>query len=188
MKTSVLLPVVWLLALAYAAQDEMVWNARGEALRLTDAWKQSRVALLSLAECKSRRAILAQVDARLVDTGVKAFCRATGGETPSAQFIDSGGVVRRAFQGRAANETFEAFVEDIRAWFDGKAVYEGACARCHGADGNDTSYSGIKRLGGIGKRHSEAEIVHLAEMTGNNDLHALSEKDRRALGVYVSGL
>lgn len=40
----------------------------------------------------------------------------------------------------------------------GEKLYNVACARCHGVDGADTSYPGIRRLDGIGKRLTNAEI------------------------------
>ena len=68
-------------------------------------------------------------------------------------------------------------------------MYDGACARCHGADGGDTQgYPNIKSLKGIGNRHNEKEIIQLTASTGIVDIDAWSEEARQALAKYVKGL
>jgi cytochrome c553 len=82
----------------------------------------------------------------------------------------------------------DTFAGDLKAWHEGKAIYDAQCARCHGADGADTSYPGTKPLAGIGRRMSEAEILESTLRTGVVDLSALDEQQRRAISIYVAGL
>lgn len=77
-------------------------------------------------------------------------------------------------------------IEFTKTWDGGRRVYMGLCARCHGEDGNDTGYPGIKKLGGIGNRHNTETI--LESSVGFVDLTHLSRKDRDALATFVAGL
>lgn len=106
------------------------------------------------------------------------------GAQPAAAFVDSDGIVRRTMRGPDTRR----FLDDTAAWFDGKVIYEAECRRCHGVDGLDDSYSGIKTIAGIARRIPENRILEFAERTGNTDLHALDERRRRALAIYVAGL
>ena len=106
----------------------------------------------------------------------------------AAVLIDDGGFVRRIVRAGSRSEFEGAVQADVKAWIHGKAIYESQCARCHGADGLDTSYQGSKSLGGLGRRTSEAGILELTERTGVVDLSGLTAEQRRALAVYVAGL
>jgi len=104
-------------------------------------------------------------------------------------FVDKEGVVRaidRRVNPLTHGKDLAALVKE---WLRGKQLYEGACARCHGADGGDTqTYPNIKSLRGIGNRHNESEIVQLTSSTGIVDIVAWSEEARQALARYVKGL
>lgn len=64
--------------------------------------------------------------------------------------ISAGSVAHRAAWADPAAE--------LRA--DGKAIYQSACARCHGADGADvTSYPNVKSLVDVTQRMSAKEVV-----------------------------
>ena len=104
-------------------------------------------------------------------------------------FVDKDGVVRAI--DRHANPLTHGkdLVQLVKEWLRGKQLYDGACARCHGADGGDTQgYPNIKSLKGIGNRHNEKEIVQLTASTGIVDIDAWSEEARQALAKYVKGL
>jgi mono/diheme cytochrome c family protein len=126
---------------------------------------------------------------RIADPGgqtAKAFGIAPGQRT--AVLMDGGSFVRRVIRADS-KEAFEAAVRaDAKAWIHGKTIYDSQCARCHGADGLDTSYQGSKSLGGLGLRADEAGILDLTEKTGAVDLSGFTPEQRRALAVYVSGL
>lgn len=79
-------------------------------------------------------------------------------------------------------------IAEVRTWDLGRGFYDGKCARCHGADGSDTFYTGIKALSGIGNRAGEEKILEMTEMAGFVDLHYLNSQQKRALAVFVSGL
>jgi mono/diheme cytochrome c family protein len=99
-----------------------------------------------------------------------------------AFLIDDNGIVRRVVRPP------DRLVQQVAAWTDGKAVYDAQCARCHGADGRDESYPGVKSLAGIGNRISEGEILHRTALTGAVDMSGWTESQRRALAAYVAGL
>ena len=127
------------------------------------------------------------------DRAVTKLYGAFDSETHTAQratfFIDEQGVLRAAE--RPANPATRGrdLAGLVEQWLSGKALYEGACARCHGPDGGDTeSYAGIKSLRGIGGLHDEKEILELTAMTGIVNIQAWSEPDRQALAKYVKGL
>jgi cytochrome c553 len=106
---------------------------------------------------------------------------------PFGVLVDENGIVRCVIRART-DLLNEALVRDVQAWDDGRLIYDGQCARCHGSDGKNISYPNIKSLAGIGNHFDEAEIFRRTELTGVVDLSPLSAKDRRALSVYVAGL
>ena len=99
-------------------------------------------------------------------------------------FLVEKGLLRRIIRTDRLNQ----MLAEAGSWQGGRQIYDAQCARCHGLDGMDTNYPSIKTLGGIGNRASDAKIIEMTELTGAVDLHALSEKDRRALAAYVAGL
>jgi cytochrome c553 len=111
------------------------------------------------------------------DSGETAKAIAPGG------VLIEEGIVRRIVPGMP-----DKVGDEVLAWSKGQGIYQGLCSRCHGRDGADTSYSGIKPLAGIGRRLSEAEISRRIGRTGTVDLSHLSDDDRRALAMYVAGL
>ena len=103
-------------------------------------------------------------------------------------WIDREGVIRRVWRNVSPTTMGADLVTFARAWNKGQAVYQAQCARCHGDDGNDTSYAHIKTLGGIGNRLSEDQILAATRATGIVDLSQFSADDIRALMTYVAGL
>jgi cytochrome c553 len=125
---------------------------------------------------------------RLVrDQSVKEAYGVTS-EERVAVLVDEHGVLRRVVRRNEDAGQFAAtLVKDMRAWDDGKAIYEGQCARCHGEDGNGRNYPNIKTLGGIGNRLTEAEIAERTGQVGTVDLTVLGERVK-SLAAYVAGL
>ncbi len=109
-------------------------------------------------------------------------------ESRTTLLLDRDCIVRRITRAGAADEHAERVIREVKAWQDGRAIYEAQCARCHGSDGKDTGYLFIKSLGGIGNRHSEKEIWRLTVATDAVDLSRLTAKERTALSIYVAGL
>jgi mono/diheme cytochrome c family protein len=167
--------------------DERIIGPHGEMKHLSDFWQAGPLLLVPLASCQAQ---LPKVeDPRISVLGIAgqrcnrpAVFFAPEGAPASALLLDTRGSLRRVF--RAA----DSIPADVRAWFDGMAVYRAQCARCHGDDGADTGYPGIRVLSGIGNRHSEGEILEMTQRAGFVDLHALDDKARRALADYVAGL
>jgi cytochrome c553 len=103
--------------------------------------------------------------------------------------LDQGGVIRAIERDVKPATHGQDLLKLMKAWLQGKQLYQGACARCHGADGADTrSHANIKSRKGIGNRHTEAEIIQLTANTGVVNLAAWSEEARQALAKYVKGL
>jgi cytochrome c553 len=98
--------------------------------------------------------------------------------------VDRSGKVRRVARGAGA----DGLESEWKRWRDGRASYEANCARCHGEDGRDESYPGAKSLGGIGTRHTVAEILEKTDRSGFVDLNYLRTEGKKALAIYVAGL
>jgi hypothetical protein len=103
-------------------------------------------------------------------------------------FVDFDGVVRRVIRGGDRAQHRARVVEDFALWRHGAQIYASQCARCHGPDGNQASYPGVKPLAGLGLRKTEAEIRTAFERTGAVDLSSLTDRDRRAVILFTSGL
>jgi cytochrome c553 len=174
----------------------------GEKAPLDPAKKfQGPAALLFVSECDSVPKLpeitVAVVGDLACEKEVRRLADPKGqlaksfGITPgqrAAVLIDGNGFVRRMIR-RGSDGAFATAVQaDVKAWIHGQAIYDSQCARCHGADGLDTTYQGSKSLGGLGRRTNEAGILELTERTGVVDLSGLTAEQRRALAVYVAGL
>lgn len=107
---------------------------------------------------------------------------------PIVFLIDRQGSVRHIERSLGLSTAGSELANKINVWRSGMSLYEGLCARCHGSDGKDDSYPFIKTLAGIGNRMTENQILQATENTGVVDLTRLTEEQRRALAVYVSGL
>ena len=55
-------------------------------------------------------------------------------------------------------------------WESGRQIFSGACGHCHGDDGADTSYVGIKTLAGISQRLSGEAILDGGRQFGAVDM------------------
>lgn len=103
--------------------------------------------------------------------------------------VDKEGVVRAIDREVKPMTHGQDLVKQVKEWLNGKGLYQGSCARCHGADGGNTQgYPNIKSLKGIGNRHSESEIIQLTESTGVVNIAAWSEAERQALARFMKGL
>ena len=101
---------------------------------------------------------------------------------------DEQGIVRRIVRASGVSQFASTLAGDIKAWEEGKGIYEATCARCHGSDGANTGYAEIKTLNGIGNRMDEAEIIRRTSLTSNVDLSSFNDARFRALAIYVAGL
>ena len=103
-------------------------------------------------------------------------------------WIDREGVIRRVWQQVSPSAMGENLRDFAKKWRKGRGVYLAHCARCHGADGNETGYTNIKTLGGIGNRLNEEEILRATQATGLVDFSQLTSEEVEALIAYVAGL
>lgn len=171
------------IAMVYLPNIADAAACRAEMTKLADMQKAARevgvtvTAVVPLEEAKWRTACTgAPSDVRIVfNPGASAMQQLTA-------FVEAGRV-RRILKSDPA-----ATVADVKAWEDGKAIYDAQCARCHGPDGSDMNYPEIKPLTGIGNRIDGAEIIRRTFLTGAVDLSSLSAARLRALGIYVAGL
>jgi mycoredoxin-dependent peroxiredoxin len=111
-----------------------------------------------------------------------------GSAEPVTFLIDKDSIIRRIERNGKPATHGQELVEVVKKWQRGKGVYGGYCARCHGEDGNETSYPNIKQLGGIGNRLTERQILEATAATGVVNLQALTQEELEALAIYVAGL
>lgn len=106
--------------------------------------------------------------------------------------IDSSGVVRRILAGQVLTGSHLAVF--VKVWQEGKGVFEGSCARCHGADGALDICEDVKPLVGIGNRFTAAEIrakLRIGELNDREVLvrgQFLKRHEVDAVIAYISGL
>jgi cytochrome c553 len=116
----------------------------------------------------------------------------SGGAQGSTILIDSAGTVRRMLEGQVL--TGAQLAEFVSVWQLGRSVFATSCARCHGVDGDIESCMDVKRLAGIGRRLTAAQIrerlriavLNPDQLMIRGQFFKRAEVD--AVIVYVSGL
>ena len=73
-------------------------------------------------------------------------------------------------------------------WEGGRQSFITQCGHCHGSDGADTSYAGIKTLERISKRMSDQRILEGGQEFGAVDMTSWSKSAKDALLLYIRGL
>jgi cytochrome c553 len=140
---------------------------------------------------ESTKAELAKLETTLVVLRAESWLDPqfrTPGGLPQAYLIDKDGILRWIERGNASNLS-ERLVRLVRQRDRGKWSYDSQCARCHGADGNDTGYApNIKKLGGIGNRLTPVQIMEATASTGVVSFSGWTQDDLDALALYVAGL
>jgi hypothetical protein len=105
--------------------------------------------------------------------------------------VDEDGVVRGV---DALPQRAEGIVEFVNEWELGKKSFEWGCKNCHGQNGRETYYYGVKSLGGIGNRLSRDKIQSTLNATmiapGRYSIRCFhfSARELKALVTYVAGL
>ncbi|MFB3827356.1 MAG: cytochrome c [Bryobacteraceae bacterium] len=110
--------------------------------------------------------------------------------------IDRSRVLRRVsnLPADALESTGPHLADLFESFQSGKLAYESACARCHGTDGKNRDYAGIKSLGGVGNRLTLQQIterfraVPLGDGTFSVRTCILTRKGVESLAHYVAGL
>ncbi len=88
----------------------------------------------------------------------------------------------------AGANAIRALVDTAANWESGRQIFSGACGHCHGDDGADTSYVGIKTLAGISQRLSGEAILDGGRQFGAVDMTTWSSETKAALLLYIGGL
>jgi len=105
--------------------------------------------------------------------------------------VDEQGVVRAVEQ---APREAAGLAEFYQEWELGKKAFEWGCTTCHGKDGRETYYYGVKSLGGIGNRMSREQLLRTLNATmiapGRYSIRCFhfTEAELKALVKYVAGL
>lgn len=105
--------------------------------------------------------------------------------------VDEGGVVRAV---QPAPGQASGLVEFLAEWELGRKAFEWGCATCHGSDGRETYYYGVRSLGGIGNRMSREQLQRTLNATmiapGRYSIRCFhfTEAELKALVTYVAGL
>jgi cytochrome c553 len=94
-------------------------------------------------------------------------------------------VVRSLSRGRAGIEQATTIATD---WEGGRQSFITNCGHCHGNDGADLSYAGIKTLAGISRRMTGEQILEGGQQAGAVDMTAWSQSAKDALLLYIAGL
>ena len=108
----------------------------------------------------------------------------------AAKLLDgnAGAVVDSRRTVRAVAKDAAGLAPLATAWMQGREIYTAQCLRCHGADGTDEHYTGIKPLRAIGKRFPGPEILERTIRSGNVDMTPIPPEAREALLVFVASL
>jgi cytochrome c553 len=119
----------------------------------------------------------------------RLFGEHSGGETSWLMVIaDPFKTVRHLAAVPASANAIAALVDTADNWEGGRQIFSGACGHCHGDDGADTSYVGIKTLAGISQRLSREAILDGGRQFGAVDMTGWSSETKAALLLYIEGL
>lgn len=105
--------------------------------------------------------------------------------------VDEAGIVRAI---RPAPVRGFGLVEFFEEWELGRKAFAWGCTTCHGQDGRETYYYGVKSLGGIGNRMTPEQIRRTLNATmiapGRYSIRCFhfTEAEIQALVTYVAGL
>ena len=175
--------------LGSTAPELSLFTPDGRMWRLADALKEKPAVLLHASGCDETVVVPDSIRLLAIRPSNCGAYRDPSGAArrylgqAKAVLLDRAGVVRLV-----AADDLKAFGRQVADWGRGSEIYAAQCQRCHGADGKDTHYPGIKALAGIGKRINHAEIIERTIRSGSVDMTPLDAEARRALAVYVAGL
>ena len=175
--------------LGSTAPEMSLFTPDGRMWRLADALREKPAVLLHAGGCAETVPVPDAVRLLAIKPSACGAYRDPSGAVrrylgeARAVLLDRDGVVRLVATG-----DLKKFGREVSDWARGGEIYAAQCQRCHGTDGKDTNFAGIKTLNGIGKRISRAEIIERTIRSGSVDLTPLDDDARRALAAYVAGL
>ena len=102
--------------------------------------------------------------------------------------VDAAGIIR-------LHARFDPFLSAMRAaaamliaWEQGRQAFSVHCGHCHGDDGADKEYAGIKPLPGVATRMPDNKILEGGEQSGSVALSTWSPRERESLLLFIRGL
>lgn len=102
--------------------------------------------------------------------------------------IDTGAVLRKAVPFAPTAQSLSGAAETVIRWVQGKQAFVTHCGHCHGDDGADTSYVGVKTLAGISGRMSDEKILEGGQLFGDVDITSWPSESKQILLLFISTL
>jgi cytochrome c553 len=102
--------------------------------------------------------------------------------------VDTSAILRLTEQWPLTAASLERAAKLGADWEGGRQLFITQCGHCHGEDGTDTSYAGVKTLAGISRRMSAERILEGGQQLGGVDMSSWSQKVKDTLLLYIRGL
>ena len=102
--------------------------------------------------------------------------------------VDTSATIRLSQQVPLTAQSLDGVAKLVVNWESGRQIFITQCGHCHGDDGADTSYPGVKTMAGISKRMSAARILEGGQQFGAVDMSSWSQAVKDVLLLYISGL
>ncbi len=108
--------------------------------------------------------------------------------SPRMMIVDTTAVIRLIRPVDANADGISRAAAKAVEWEGGRQSFITQCGHCHGNDGADTSYIGIKTLERISKRMRDQRILEGGQEFGAVDMTNWSQSAKDALLLYIRGL
>lgn len=105
-----------------------------------------------------------------------------------AVVVDAGGIVRMHLRFEPSPTTVRAGASVLIAWEQGRQAFSVHCGHCHGDDGADKEYPGIKPLPGVSTRLPDGKILEGGEQSGSVAISTWTPRERESLLLFIRGL
>jgi cytochrome c553 len=102
--------------------------------------------------------------------------------------LDGDGIARLQFHASTEDLSQKRVQRELVAWEQGRQAFSVHCGHCHGDDGAETTYVGIKTLAGISTRMTDEKILDGGEQFGLVPISSWSQSDRDVLMQFIRGL
>jgi mono/diheme cytochrome c family protein len=102
--------------------------------------------------------------------------------------VDADGIVR-------FDQSFASDADGVKSaagfairWEQGRQSFSVHCGHCHGDDGTETAYPGVRSMAGLTARMTEARILEGAEQFGAVPVSTWDEKEVESLLLFIRGI
>lgn len=157
----------------------------GMLAKATERLASERIKLLAvvsdLSQCGPARSVFAPVTLSDLE-------KLTSRKSWRLMTIDPAGTVRLIKEFSSEEDGVAWSVTEVSQWEGGRQVFISACGHCHGEDGADTSYAGVKSLAQITRRLTDGRILEGGQQFGAVDMSAWPQSSKDALLLYIRGL